>query len=182
MDRGRRPFRRAFSDTVKRLCLAALLVVPALQAQSRPELQAAVSANQVYVEFALNPENTTQLDARLSQMDVTMLTWVVEIRRVVPGWHDQAIASSTVNVRLRPTGAGDRFDVVRRFNGQAADAHQLVDRQVAYQLVSSFRLPLFDVRQLDADGSYEVTIKAMLAGGREGPLTTNVLARTTLLR
>lgn len=91
------------------------------------------------------------------------------------------VARSTVQVTIDPRREQGTFVVGRRFNGQSLESRRVVDRETTYQLLSSFRLPLFDRSQLDADGTYELSIRAVVSGGEAREMTTMTLAKADLV-
>jgi len=153
------------------LALLALFGASAVHAQTAVHAQ--VSGSRVYVDFAVDQTALRQIDSRLSSPSPVTVTWVVELRRVSRNWPDRPFAHTTVQMFVRQAQESDRFEVTRRYNGERLT--DVVDRETLYDLISAFRFPLFEITDVPP-GPYRVSVRAVVDGGSEAPVSTSILA------
>ncbi len=137
------------------------------------QLHASTAAGQVHVRFEAGPDTAHSVAEYLDGTGSVVLTWVVDLHRVVRGWHDAAVQHSTVQMVAREGRTGV-FEVSRRLNGQQTGPNQMVDRDAASALLAAFDLPMFDAAV--PRGVYEVRVRAVLGAGPD-TFTTGTLAR-----
>jgi hypothetical protein len=136
----------------------------------------------VLVSFDLHAGSYEDLDPRLSRQSATVVSWVIELRRVAHFGFDRLFARAMVRAFARPMDA-DRFSISRSVNGQITESGIVVDRPGARRWLTSFSdVPLFEPYQLAPDADHALTITAIVEGGGATTFVTPTLARAQLSR
>ena len=175
---------KTLRTTLQRCTMVTAITIPTAVGMAQPaaELIARVAGSDVTVSFDLHPQRTDDLTRRLSTGAPVSVVWFVNARQRARFWRDRTIQRAMVSVTARRAGASDLFTITRTVNGQQGPAVQatLAD---SYRYLTAFKLlPLFRTAELSPRGAYRLEIMAILDGGGEPMIETNVLAEGDLVR
>jgi hypothetical protein len=106
----------------------------------------------------------------------------VELRRIVPGWMDRAMATAVVqNSAECVDGSKSIYKLERRLNNNVVAESPAADERGAVRFLTEFdAVPLFSAWMAREPGTYGIRVRAIVnRGGIIPPIKTGVLSETT---
>jgi hypothetical protein len=156
--------------------------------RSVPRLRAFASLSDVYVDFAFAAPIVDGLDAGFLELNQTVVKWEIDLRSArrgetnsVPFVIARTVRRSTLEVFVSPSKAPGTCETSRQLNGRWLESRRVLSCTDAYRAISSFDVPAFTLTGV-TPGSFDVTIRATVTGGRSVKVKTPVLARTRLIQ
>jgi hypothetical protein len=170
---------------VTRSVAVASLVVALTEAvaDATPRLSARQVGSSVSMSFDLRPERTDDLAQRLVAGKPVWVTWVIDVRKVVPFWIDFLVKRGVLKVTARRGRESGVFSIERMLNGRSLGPPIEAHLEETYRHLTSFASVEIPASAPVAAGArYRVEIKAVVEGGGDARIATPVLARTIVER
>jgi hypothetical protein len=117
----------------------------------------------VWVSFTHGKAFNDDMQAALRAGMATSVTYEVELRRLVPVWFDETVATATVVATAQYDTLTRLYQLSRTVDGRAQDQKVTSDEEVVRQWVASSgpdRLPLFATAGLEPNGEYYIKVRA----------------------
>jgi hypothetical protein len=120
-----------------------------------------VRGGQVLVSFSIDGRMPDELTESIRSGLLTTIAYDVELRRAVPVWWDNTVASVTVSVTAKYDNLTRIYQLSRTSDGRGEAARTTDDPEVVRKWMTEFdRLGLFPVSALEPNGEYYVRVRA----------------------
>jgi hypothetical protein len=160
------------------LLVALALSVQALSAQQESlRIVPAVRDNQVTVSFELTDAYTDAVREAIASGLRTTFSYELELRTVVPGWIDRAIAKTVVMTTDQYDNLTRRHTLTRTIDGQNVDVTVTQDEAIVRSWLTKWnRVQVADTKKLDPSRDYyvHITMRARPVGGSLLGLTRSI--------
>lgn len=158
---------------------AASLMSASERLDSAPQLTGSLRGDQLLVSFNLDATNAPDIQFGLANCLKTTVLYIVELRRFVRLWLDVPISSGIVRNTVDCDTPTLGRVAQRRINGQLVERRVGLNHAAARQFVTAFsHAPLFQERTPHADGTYVLSVRAVVRRSDGFDVTTGVLSET----
>ena len=142
------------------VCVVSVASPPAARAQRDVRVTTLTPEDHVLVSLELHGAYTEEVrDAVASGLEATF-SFDIELRQPVAFWLDRTVDRVTVSASVRYDGLSGRYRVRRIVDGRVEEVQVVEEEAAVRQLVTTLeRLPLFDTRELEANGDYRVRVR-----------------------